>query len=269
MYQARGPKKHLKRLNAPNHWMMDKLGGIWAPRSSAGPHALQDSLPVILILRQRLKYALTAKEALSICMRRLIKVDGKVRTDPRFPTGLMDVVSIEKTKEDFRLLYDTKGRFTLTPIDKAEAKWKLCKVTAVRVGPKKVPMITTHDGRTIRYPDPLIKVNDTIKLDLETNKILEIYKYEIGQLVLIVRGKNAGRVGVLQSREVHQGSFDIIYVKDSRGNLFATRLSASFVIGNENQSAIKLPKGKGIKLSIIEEKAAKAKKAAHVARMRK
>lgn len=26
---ARGPKKHLKRLNAPSHWMLDKLNGIF------------------------------------------------------------------------------------------------------------------------------------------------------------------------------------------------------------------------------------------------
>lgn len=24
-----GPKKHLKRLNAPKHWMLDKLSGIF------------------------------------------------------------------------------------------------------------------------------------------------------------------------------------------------------------------------------------------------
>jgi small subunit ribosomal protein S4e len=32
-----------------------------------------------------------------------------------------DVVSIEKTKENFRLLYDTKGRFILHRIDANEA----------------------------------------------------------------------------------------------------------------------------------------------------
>ncbi len=26
---TRGPKKHLKRLNAPKHWMLNKLGGIF------------------------------------------------------------------------------------------------------------------------------------------------------------------------------------------------------------------------------------------------
>ena len=38
----RGPKKHLKRLNAPSHWMLDKLGGIFV-RACAG--FLQPHLP--------------------------------------------------------------------------------------------------------------------------------------------------------------------------------------------------------------------------------
>ncbi|CAK9030671.1 40S ribosomal protein S4, partial [Durusdinium trenchii] len=266
---ARGPKKHLKRLNAPHHWMLAKLGGIWAPRPSTGPHKLRECLPVVLILRDRLKYALNSAEVLSICMRRHVKVDGKVRTDPKFPCGLMDVVTLEKSGDAFRLLYDTKGRFVLNPIDKAEQKFKLCKVMAVRTVAGQVPTLTTHDGRTIRYPDPIIKVNDSIKLNVETGKIEEVFKFDIGQLVMITSGRNAGRVGVLQSREVHPGSFDIIYVKDSNGAVFATRLSAAFIIGNENRPAIKLAKGRGLKLSIIEEKAQKERRAAHNRRQQK
>ena len=34
-----------------------------------------------------LKYALNAREVKSIVMQRLIKVDGKVRTDPTYPAG--------------------------------------------------------------------------------------------------------------------------------------------------------------------------------------
>ena len=86
---ARGPKKHLKRLNAPKHWMMGKMGGVWAPRPSSGPHKLRESLPLIIILRNRLKYALTKTESNAICMEGLVKVDGKVRTDEGFPAGFM------------------------------------------------------------------------------------------------------------------------------------------------------------------------------------
>ncbi|KAF9344065.1 40S ribosomal protein S4, X isoform, partial [Mortierella sp. AD094] len=53
-YKARGPKKHLKRLNAPKHWMLDKLTGTYAPRPTAGPHKLRECLPLIILLRNRL-----------------------------------------------------------------------------------------------------------------------------------------------------------------------------------------------------------------------
>ena len=115
---VRGPKKHMKRSNAPKHWMLDKMGGMWAPRPSTGPHKLRECLPVILILRQRLKYALTGREATQICMQKLVKVDQRVRTDPNFPAGFMDVISLDKAGDNFRLLYDTKGRFVLQPLTK-------------------------------------------------------------------------------------------------------------------------------------------------------
>ena len=53
----------------------------------------------------------------------------------------MDVVTIEKTKENFRILYDVKGRFILKKIKSDEAKYKLCKVKSRSIGPNKIPYI--------------------------------------------------------------------------------------------------------------------------------
>jgi len=69
--------------------MLDKLGGVYAPRPSTGPHKLRESLPLVIFLRNRLKYALTNCEVTKIVMQRLIKVDGKIRTDPNYPAGFM------------------------------------------------------------------------------------------------------------------------------------------------------------------------------------
>merc|ERR1719482_2156548 len=132
-----------------------------------------------------------------IVMQRLIKVDGKVRTDMFFPAGFMDVVQIKK----------------------------------IMRGPKATPYAVTHDGRTLRYPDPDIKPNDTIRLDINDGKIIDHVKFEAGNIVMISGGKNMGRVGVIVSRERHPGSFEIIHIKDAVGHTFATRLSNVFVIG--------------------------------------
>ena len=42
-----------------------------------------------MFLRNRLKYALTGDEVKRIVKQRLIKVDGKVRTDTTYPAGFM------------------------------------------------------------------------------------------------------------------------------------------------------------------------------------
>merc|ERR1712090_56593 len=246
--------KHLKRLAAPKAWMLAKLGGAFTIKSSSGPHKQSASLPITLFIRNRLKYALSAKEVQTILKQRLVKIDGQVRTDPKFPTGFMDVVQVEKTGENFRIIYDVKGRFTVHRITASEAAYKLCRVKAVVTGPNGVPYLHTNDGRTIRYPDPNAKVNDSVQLDLATNKIQDCIKFEVGNLCMVTGGANTGRVGTLVSKEKHPGSFDICHIKDSQGHLFATRLAYVFVIGKGNKPFISLPKGKGIKLSIAEER---------------
>lgn len=63
-----------------------------------------------------------------------------------------------------------------------------------------------------------------------------------------------GRVGVITNRERHPGSFDIVHIRDVTGKTFATRLNYVFVIGKANKAWISLPRGKGVRLTIAEER---------------
>lgn len=125
---------------------------------------------------------------------------------------------------------------------------------------------------SIRYPDPAIKVNDTVKVNLETGeycfcacshereiltrhlgKIDDFIRFDTGVIAMATGGRNMGRVGVITHRERHDGGFNIVHIKDAIDNEFATRESNVFVIGRE-KPWISLPKGKGVKLSIAEER---------------
>ena len=127
-------------------------------------------------------------------------------------------------------------------------------------------------GNSIRYPDPAIKVNDTVKIDLATGrhlakmmarslrhtdcligKISDFIRFDTGVIAMATGGRNMGRVGVITHRERHDGGFNIVHIKDAIDNEFATRESNVFVIGRE-KPWISLPKGKGVKLSIAEER---------------
>jgi len=187
-------------------------------------------------------------------MERCVKVDGKVRTDHNFPAGFMDIIELEKSGDIFRLLFDVKGRFVLQRVSKDEGSYKLCKITKTFISANKIPVAITHDGRTLRYPDPDIKTNDTVKLDIATGKASDIMKFDIGAMVMITKGHNAGRIGQLDHIEKHEGSFSIATIKDSKGHSFCTRLGNVFVIGTGNKPEVTIPKGRGIKKNIIQER---------------
>jgi len=277
----------MKRIDAPKHWLLSKLGGTWAPRPSTGPHKLRECLPISLCLRNRLKYALTRREVLMIVMRRLVEVDGKVRTDINYPAGFQDVLHIAKSDEQFRLLYDVKGKYKLHRITPEEASYKLLRVQKYSKAKKAtigrnptqhgqlgvIPYIVTHDGRTIKYPAPDVRQHDVVKFDLKTNKIVGHLKFDVGTLAMITRGANLGRVGTIVNKERHPGSFDIVHLRDKKGNEFATRIGNVFVIGQENKPWISLPKAKGLRQTILEEAvertAARAEKAKKLSKKHK
>jgi len=165
----------------------------------------------------------------------------------------MDVVTIEKTNEHFRILYDTQGRFKPHRIEAKEAEFKLCKVVTKKIGKQKIPYITTHDGRTFRFPHPDVNNNDSIKVNLNSFKIEGIVKFQNGATVMLTGGNNIGRIGILQSLEKHPGSFEIAHVKDSNGKMFSTRLQNIMVIGDGKNPAISLPKGAGLVYTLIEQ----------------
>ena len=250
----RGVYKHLKRIHAPKSWMLSKVRGIWAMKPSQGPHKLRECIPLNLLLQTKLKLALNGKEGKLIVKSKEgnISIDGKVRTDHKYPVGIMDIVTINKTGANYRVNFDVKGRWRLVKIPKEEAKYKLCKITKRCMGPKKIPFITTSDGRTLRYPNPHIKEHDTVKLNLEKNAIVDYYKYKIGAHVLIVGGNNIGRTGVIEKIEKHPGSYEIVYIKDNAGKEFSTRLTNIFITGDKS-SEIPVEKYNTL-LSIIDER---------------
>ena len=93
-----------------------------------------------------------------------------------------------------------------------------------------------------------------LQLNLETGEIDRVVKCENGCTVFVQGGNNIGRVGTLMHIEHHPGSYEIVHVKDAAGNTFATRLSNIFVVGQNKKAIVTLPKLKGVRQSLVEER---------------
>jgi len=236
---------------------MDKMGGVFAVRPAEGPHALRESIPLQVVLRDKLHFARTGREVDVILHQRegLVHVDKKVRRNPKYPIGLMDVIDLPKVGAAYRVLYDVKGRFVFIKLKKAEAGFKLCRIEKKQVGANGVTYLVTHDGRTLRFADKEATINDSVKLNLENGEVVERYPIAVNNVAFIQNGSNRGRVGIITHIAHFDGNHDLVTLKDAKGHVFTTRSSYVFVIGNGNTPVITLPKENGLKLSILEEAA--------------
>jgi len=263
---GRGPKKHLKRLNAPKHWMLSKLDGIYATRPSPGPHKLRECIPLSIFLRHQLRYALIGNEVTKIVKARHILVNGVTITDPRFPLGLMDVVSIPKTGENFRMILSNKGRFYAKPIDENEKEWTVVRI--VKRFKAKLGRVNcvAHNSWTFAYPHPDIEINDSVKVNIEDKQNpekQEVIKFKVGCEALCTGGRNKGRIGKVVHRTKIQMQQDIVKLVDSTGSVFSTQLRNLFVIGTGKAKALVGydRKNNGLRKTIMEERLERIKHA--------
>jgi small subunit ribosomal protein S4e len=120
------------------------------------------------------------------------------------------------------------------------------------IGDKKVPYIVTHDGRTVRFAHPQIRLHDTVKFNLRTGEVESFFKFKKESVAIVTAGRNVGRVGVIQKIEKQNAGFNIVLLQDAAGSGFATRQSNVFVIGEGQNPLISLPRRAGVRPTILE-----------------
>nr|MDO8098026.1 30S ribosomal protein S4e [Candidatus Njordarchaeota archaeon] len=238
----KGPRRHMKRLAVPTDWRIPKHRHSWAVRPRSGPHPIDGSIPLLNLLRETLSPNYVAREAKRVLYEGKVLVDGVARRDHKFPVGLMDVITIPVIEKAFRVLPFPKRGLGLQPIQKNEAEFKLCCVvdkTLVKGGDLQLNL---HDGRNIvirkdKANEELssIKTHDTLKIEVPTQKIIDIVRYEVGTLVLISGGKNVGLGGRVQEVNKPKGTSmtTSVTLKTDDGTTMEVPLNYTFAIGKE------------------------------------
>ncbi|ENN96180.1 30S ribosomal protein S4e [Methanocaldococcus villosus KIN24-T80] len=236
----KGPKRHLKRLAAPVRWELPRKVHKFTVRPLPGAHPMDESLPLLLIIRDVLKYADNAREAKKIIKMGKVLVDGRVRKEEKLPVGFMDVVSLPDANENYRVLFDRKGRIKLKPTENPDVK--LCKIKNKTVVKGGHIQLNLHDGRNIliRVKDPtnpvedVYKTSDTLLITIPDQEIKAHIPFEVGKLAYITGGKHVGEIARIVDIERRGIYPDIITLETEDGEKFKTVKDYVFVIGDEN-----------------------------------
>jgi small subunit ribosomal protein S4e len=246
----KGASTGLKRKPAPRFWPIHRKEFAWTVKPSPGSHASENCLPLAIVMRDTLGFAKTRREAKKIVTQGKVRVDGQVRRDDGFPVGLADVVSIPDVEKSFRVLPSAKG-LILQPIDREEAKFKLCRIEDKKVVRNKGIQLNLHDGSNVLFrvvdlknpKEDVYETLDTVKIGLPEKQIIESIKMKEKDYAIITGGKNVGRHGNIVEIEKAVGKKRrnaLVTIEDGKANRYQTILNFVFAIG-ETQPLISLP----------------------------
>ena len=197
--------KILKRTMSPSFWQIERKNKRFVTKPSSGPHPSNLSVPITVLIRDILKLTKTYSETKIIIEADQIKIDGRIRKDPNYPVGLMDVVEITKTDSVYRLV---PSKTLLTPIiiPAKEKNTKLCKVINKKSIDKDNFQYSLHDGRTLNTNSSTnVPVGSTFKIELPSQKLEKIIELTTNSLVVLIGGQNKGLIGTV--KEIKESSF--------------------------------------------------------------
>jgi len=231
----------LKRGAAPRTWKVPRKGTKWIKRPAPGPHRQNESIPLLLVLREMRGIAKTAREARILARQGSVQVDAKVVRDLDRGVGLMDTISLAAPlSEHFRVFKDRRGQIVLVPIEAKEAAQKIGRIRFKHTVSGGRVEVTLHDGRnllvdaTSRY-----RVGDSLRIDLPSQKVLGHLPLATGNLAYVAGGSHVGEIARVDRVEVRNSSQpNRVHFKEG----FATIKEYVYVIG-EATPLIALPEG--------------------------
>jgi small subunit ribosomal protein S4e len=243
-----GEPSTLKRLNTPKFLRIKRKHGKFFVRPSPGPHEARFCLPLLHIVRDLFEIVDNYREAKKMIGRGFFKVDGRVVKDPNFPVGLMDVFSIDKIDEHYRVLPASHHGLNLNKITKDQANFKLCRINGKTTIKGGNIQLNLHDGRNIllNVKDPknpkedTYKRMDVLKISLPDQEILKKFEFKEDNLAIIMSGKNIGQVGkITRIKKLFGPNASTVSIEHD-DELTETLYDYTFIIGEE-ESEIHIP----------------------------
>ncbi len=231
---SHGRKRHLKRLAKPAIIPISNKGTRYLKKHSPGAHKQLESETALMLLRDILKTVESTKEAKQLLKENQVLVDGKPAKDLAIPIGLMDIVSIPKLSQNFRII-NAKGKLFAQSISADEAKVKLCKVANKTIISKGKVQLNLHDGRNclIEKEEDRFKAGDTVKISIPSQKLSGFSKLEKGAHCYVYRGKHAGAIATLVELKERAGSRPTEAVLSKGGEEFITLKDYLFVVDKD------------------------------------
>ncbi len=217
-----------KRQMLPRVVKVARKEYFWGASARPGRHSTESSVPLLHVLRDYLHLGDKEREITRILNSGFVLVDGKKVKDRRIGVGFMDLVTVVPTSQNYRVLYDRRGRLVLRNESEKFAGVKYLRVKNKRTVSDRKTQLSFHDGQNT-ISDADLTPGDVVTVKLPEKKFQEILKMQPGSKVFITGGSHVGETATVKKIEVKKSSSaNLVEMEEG----FETISDYVFVIGS-------------------------------------
>lgn len=189
--------RHQKRVTVPRSWPIARKSPKWVAKSSPGPHSSEDSMPLVMVIRDMLKLVDNSREAKRLLYEGKVLVDGKVVKNHKQPVGIFDIISVPAMNQDYRMLRDERGMFFFKSIEATDRK-KLVRIENKTTLKGNKQQLNFNDGSN-RLEEGNYRPGDSLILSIPEKKIEDRIEFKEGNIAVVVGGKHSGQTGKIKA----------------------------------------------------------------------
>jgi len=215
----------------------------WVVKPSPGPHSIDTSLPLLVVLRDVLRVVDNAREGRRVISEGRILVDGKIRRNYKFPVGFFDTISIPDLGEHYRVVPTPTKVIGFIKIPEEEIYIKPLRIenkTAVKGGHIQLNLfggyniLIKREEKEVKPSSDVYKTFDTVLVSLKDMKIIDHIPLQENNLAIIVGGRNIGRLGFIKNVVPGMRHYrTIVSLEDLDKHLFQTVLTYIYMVGRD------------------------------------
>jgi small subunit ribosomal protein S4e len=198
---------HQTRQEVTRKIPITRKGTKYVARASSH---LDNSVPLVIAIRDILKLARTAKEVKAMIKSKLLKINGRPVRDSNESIRIFNILEADKK---YVLSFLETGRYAFKETKDNE---RLCKVTSRTLVSGNKIQLNLHDGTNV-LGSKGVAVEDSIYLD-SSGKIKSHVVFEKGKPAVIISGKYIGHIGKIESMNKETRKVNIKF-KDKEAEL--------------------------------------------------
>jgi len=202
---------HIKRKTIGIIWPVPKTGTKYMATPS---HEHENSVPLIILVRDILKMVKTKKELKKIINEKLIKINGKVIKETNYPLSLYDSLSLAKSH--YKILMSGR-KLTAIETSEDESNNKIYKIIGKKMLADKKVQINLSSGKNILSNE---KVNTGDFVIIKDNKIAKVISLKKDSEVIVIAGKQMGKTGKIKEI-LEQSNEKVAVIKTQKGEIKA------------------------------------------------